>query len=673
MRQPPTGTVTFLFTDIEGSTRLWENSPDAMRPALARHDQILRETIAANSGYVFKTVGDAFCAAFATAPEAGQAALAIQRSLSAEPWATASPLRVRMALHTGVAEERDGDYFGQPLNRVARLLSAGHGGQTLLSLAAQELTRDRLPSSAALRDLGLRRLKDLDRPEHVFQLLHPSLPADFPPLRSLDNPDLPNNLPQQVTSFIGRGKEVAEVKTLLEATRLLTLAGAGGAGKSRLSLQVAADLLDRYFDGVWLVELAPLSDPALVPQAVADALGVREEPGKPIARTLTEWLRPKRLLLILDNCEHLVAACAALAADLLRNCPQARLLTSSREPLGVAGETVHRLPSLELPDLRRVQTVGGVSQYEAVRLFIDRAQAARPDFSVTDANAPAVAQVCVHLDGIPLAIELAAARVRSLSAEEINARLDRRFRLLTGGARTLLPRQQTLQALIDWSHDLLTDAEKVLLRRLSVFAGGWTLAEAEAVCTDGDISDLDVLDLLTSLSDKSLVIAEARGSGTRYRLLETLRQYADDRLQQAGGQETMRGRHRERFFALAREAEPQLEGPGRAGWLDRLGADLDNLRAALDDGLARAATDQALAVRVIQAVAALRALWQARALRREGHAYAEAALTVNAQVRDSDEAKEQLSVLALLHSYDGDHPTACALMDERLACFFFIV
>ena len=581
MRQPPTGTVTFLFTDIQGSTRLWEQHPDAMRPALVRHDHLMRQAIIQQGGYVFKTVGDAFCAAFPSAPDALAAALAAQVALAAEPWGLPTALRVRMALHTGAAEERDGDYFGQPLNRVARLMAAGHGGQTLLSGATQELARDYLPEAMTLLDLGQRRLKDLGRPEHVYQAAHPSLPSEFPPLRSLDNPELPNNLPQQVTSFIGRETQVEEVTRLLGRTHLLTLTGAGGCGKTRLSLQVAADLLDQYFDGVWLAELAALSDPALVPQAVATALGVKEEPGKPLSQTLVAALKPKRLLIVLDNCEHLVAACAALATDLLRSCPQVRILASSREALNVSGEQTFRVPSLTLPDPKQVQTVESLSQYEAVRLFIERAQAVQPSFAVTTANAPAMAQVCFHLDGIPLAIELAAARVRSLSAEEINRRLDQRFRLLTGGARNVLPRQQTLRALIDWSYDLLTGAEKALLCRLSVFVGGWTLSAAEAVCAGEPVKDWEVLDLLTALVDKSLVAAERWGNGTRYRLLETVRQYGGDRLRESGESEAVSGRVAAYFLALAEEAEPQMRGPEQEVWLSRLETEHDNLRASL--------------------------------------------------------------------------------------------
>lgn len=478
----PTGTVTFLFTDIEGSSKLWDAHPEQMQATVARHDQILREAIAGHNGITFKTVGDAFCVSFSVAADALDTALRAQRALFAEPWPEDVGIRVRMALHTGTADERDGDYFGPALNRVARLLAAGHGGQTLVSQTVRDLTLDTLPPDAALRDLGAKRLRDLQRPEQVFQLLHPDLPSEFAPLRTLDV--LPNNLPRQVTSFVGREREIAEVRRLLGTTRLLTLTGSGGAGKTRLSLQVAADLLDEYADGVWLTELASLSGPALVPQSVASALGVREEPGRALVETLTDWLKSRTLLLLLDNCEHLLTACAQLADTLLKACPNLHILASSREGLGIAGETTYRIPSLSLPDAKEAATPESLSQYESVRLFIERAVAASPSFQVTNQNAPAVAQLCVRLDGIPLAIELAAARIRALSVDQIAQRLNDRFRLLTGGSRTALPRQQTLRALIDWSYDLLSDEEKTLLRRLSVFAGGWTLEAAEAVCAD---------------------------------------------------------------------------------------------------------------------------------------------------------------------------------------------
>src|SRR5579871_4949806 len=478
----PSGTVTFLFTDIEGSTHLWEEHPEAMRTALARHDALVRGVIERHNGHVFKTVGDAFCAAFPTASEAVHAALAAQQALISEPWPAPLTIKVRMALHTGAAEVRDNDYFGQPLNRVARLLAAGYGGQALLSQTTYDLTHDALPPSVRLKTLGAHRLRDLNRPEPVFQLLHPDLPAEFPALKSLDNVFLPNNLPQQLTSFIGREREMAEIRSLLERSRLLTLTGIGGSGKTRLTLQAAAEVLGQYPDGVWLVELASLTDPDLIPQTVASALNLTEQAARSYTQTLIDHLQAKTLLLILDNCEHLIPACARLCYALLRICPRIKILASSREGLGIAGEMTYRVPSLSLPDSKQSLPLERLRQYEAVRLFIERAQLHKPDFTLTDQQAPALASVCHRLDGIPLALELAAARIRSLSVEEINTRLDNRFRLLTGGSRTALPRQQTLRALIDWSYDLLTDQEKRLLCRLSVFAGGWTLEAAERVC-----------------------------------------------------------------------------------------------------------------------------------------------------------------------------------------------
>ena len=669
MNQPPTGTVTFLFTDIEGSTKHWEQNSDAMRPALARHDGLLRDCIEQNGGFVFKTVGDAFCAAFPTANEALQAALAAQVALNAEPWETEAPLRVRMALHTGSAEERGGDYFGQPLNRVARLMAAGHGGQTLLSDVTQGLVRDALPPGSSLLDLGERRLKDLGRPEQVFQLQHPSLPEAFPPLRSLDNPALPNNLPQQATSFIGREKQVEEVKARLGKTRLLTLTGAGGNGKTRLSLQVAAELLDGDGDGVWLVELATLTDPAFVPQAVAGVLGVKEAAGQPMQRTLVDWLKAKRLLLVLDNCEHLVSACASLAADLLRSCPGVHILASSREPLNVSGEQTYRVPTLTLPDPKKPQTVESVSQFEAVRLFIERAQAVQSSFAVTDANAPAVAQVCWRLDGIPLALELAAARVRSLPVGEINVRLDQRFRLLTGGSRTALPRQQTLRALVDWSYDLLTEAEQTLLRRLSVFAGGWTLAAAEGVCCGDPIEDWEVLDLLTGLVDKSLVTYEEVEG--RYRLLESIRQYAADRLGESGEAEAVRGRSASWFLTLAEEAEPKLVGPEQGAWLSRLDAEHDNLRASRSwlegENNENAEERQADAEAGLHLAGTLWRFWFLRGYLSEGRQWLSRVLAGTAGGTVSEGRAKALNGAGTLAKDQGDYAVARTLYEESLA------
>ena len=668
MSELPRGTVTFLFTDIEGSTRLWEELPDAMRYALARHDALLRSAIEQQDGYVFKTIGDAFCAAFHTAPDALTAALLAQQALTSEPWPEGVALKVRMALHTGAAEGRDHDYFGPPLNRVARLLAAGHGRQVLLSLPTEELTRDTLPAGAGLRSLGEHWLRDLNRPETVFQLLHPALPTDFAPLKSLDNPAFPNNLPRQLTSFIGREKEIEEIKTLLTKTSLLTLTGSGGCGKTRLALQVAADVLDQYPDGVWLVELAPLADPALVPQTVASSLGLSEQAGKTFVQTLTEYLKSRRLLLALDNCEHLLATCAQLGNTLLRACPHLTILASSREGLGIAGEQTYRVPSLSLPDPKQTLTVEQVSQYEAVRLFIERALGSKAEFMVTNANAPALASVCHRLDGIPLAIELAAARVRSLSLEEINVRLDNRFRLLTGGSKMALPRQQTLRALIDWSYSLLTEAEKRLLCRLSVFAGGWTLAAAEQVCggeseAEATIEEWEVLDLLTSLLDKSLVAAETQGQGTRYRLLETVRQYGRERLLDAGAGEAVRGRHRDYFVAWAEEAAPKLRSGEQAFWLEALETEHDNLRQALACCLEAAEEGGEAGLRL---GVALGWFWHIRGHYGEGRAYLAAALERTVGAEQQQVRARALNDAGNLASRQGDYAAARALFEESL-------
>jgi predicted ATPase/class 3 adenylate cyclase len=604
MPELPTGTVTFLFSDVEGSTRLLERHPAAYRAAVRRHHDLLRGAGEARGGAVFETVGDAVYAAFAHASDAVAAALAGQRALAAEPWPAGAAPRVRMGLHTGEADLQGGHYFGAPLYRCGRLMAAAHGGQVVLSAATQELVRDALPEGATLKDLGEHRLRDLQRPERVFQLLAPDLTPEFPPLRTLDA--LPNNLPLQLTSFVGRERELAAVRERLTRHRLLTLTGPGGTGKTRLALQVAADLLPEYPDGVWLVELAALADPALVPQAVAQAVGVREEPGRPLLATLADALRPRRLLLLLDNCEHLLDACARLVDALLRACPRLAVLATSREALGIAGEAPHRVPSLALPDAEHPPPVAALVQYDAVRLFAERAAVVQPTFAVTPENAAAVVELCRRLDGIPLALELAAARVRVLPVAQVLARLEDRFRLLTGGSRTALERHQTLQAAVDWSYDLLTDPEKVLFARLGVFAGGFTLEAAEMVASDQGpvagprpaapasgrtpttdhqplITSEDVLDLLTRLVDRSLVVADAEPDGTaRYRLLETLRQYARQRLAASVETDHVRARHAAHFLVFADQAEPQIRGTDPAPCLDRLELEMDNFRSALD-------------------------------------------------------------------------------------------
>ena len=657
--QAPFAVATFLFTDIEGSTRLWEQQPDQMRPALACHDAIVRGAVESNRGAVVKMIGDGAHAVFEDPLDAVAATLRLQQGL-ADPQATHGiALRVRCGLHVGVVERRDNDFFGTVLNRAARIMGTAHGGQVLLSQAVATLVGDRLPAGVALRDLGAVRLRDLASAEHVYQLVHPQLRNDFPPLRSLEA--TPNNLPQQMTSFVGRERDLAQVGKLLLATRLLTLCGVGGLGKTRLSLQLAADAIDRFADGVWFVELAPLTDASRVPQTVASVLGVKEAAGRPVLEALVKYVHDKQLLLILDNCEHLLHACADLAKQLLQAGSQLKVLASSREPLHLAGETTYPVPALAIPDARAVITAEMLPQYEAVRLFIDRAVAVQPAFQVTQENAVAVAAICHHLDGIPLAIELAAARVRALSVMQIAARLDDRFRLLTGGDRTALPRQQTLRALIDWSFDLLTDHERALFRRLSVFAGGWALEAAEAVGAGGDVEQGDVLDLLTHLVDKSLVAMEAQGE--RYRLLETVRQYAQERLDESGEGGRARTQHLRFFLALAEKARPELNGPHQGESLARLDTERENILVA-HAWCDRAEEGADAGVRLAYFV---KPYWFNRGLLGLGHRVTvEALARVGAQERSLNRARV-LADAGQFCSYMGRYAEAQGYLEESLS------
>jgi predicted ATPase/class 3 adenylate cyclase len=575
----PTGTVTFLFTDLESSTRLWEEQPEAMRAALARHDLILTESVEAQEGKVVKGTGDGLHAVFGTAEGAVEAAVACQLALSGERWGVTGPLRVRMGLHTGAAEQRGGDYFGPVLNRAARLMAVAHSGQVLCSQATADLVRDSLAPAVTLLDLGEHRLRDLSRPENVFQVCARGLESEFGPLASLDA--FPGNLPVVRTPLVGRHREVGEVSDLLASDRLVTLTGVGGVGKTRLALQVAAEVLDRFPQGVWLVSLAPIRDPGLVPDAVAAAVGIRDQPGRSLIEVLCDALEHRQLLLVLDNCEHVIGAVAQVADQLLDRCSDVRLLATSREALGIDGEYRWPTPSLSVAG-RAVREARELVGVEAVQLFVERARAVRRDFAVTSENAAAVAEICDRLDGIPLAIQLAAARVSVLAPQDILRRLDQRFRLLTGGSRTALERHQTMRAAIEWSYALLDETEQQLFQRLSIFSGGFDLGAAEAVATGDAVDQPAVLDLLSGLIAKSMILADLSGASTRYRILETLREFGRDRLVDSGEADGVRTRHARHYVDLAEARYNEMVQDRTSDAYEDLERELDNLRVAHD-------------------------------------------------------------------------------------------
>ncbi len=581
----PTGTVTFAFTDIEGSTRRWERDRAAMERALKKHDALLRETISRHGGHVFKTVGDAFCAAFARPEDAVAAMLDAQRALGAEDFSAVDGLHVRAAIHTGTTDERDGDYFGVAVNRVARLLGIGHGGQVLLSGVTADIVQGALPARASLRDLGEHRLRDLARPEYVYQLVGPDLRAEFPPLRSLESHL--NNLPLQLKSFVGREREVAEITALLGTHRLVTLVGSGGIGKTRTSLQVAANFLDESVDGVWFVELAPLADGAFVPAAIAQAVGIAlPMDGDPLVN-LVRALKSKRMLIVLDNCEHMVDAAARIVSSISRDCASVKMLASSRQVLGIEGEESYRLPSLDVPrdDEAKAWSAREAMRSAAVSLFVERARAADKRFDLSDKNAAAVADICRRLDGIPLAIELAAARVKLLSPTQLLQRLDERFRVLTGGSRDALPRQQTLRATIDWSYELLDDTERALFRSLGVFVNGFTF-EGAAALVGGEADENAAFDTLASLVDKSLVIVDADGDALSYRLLESTRFYAREKLDVTGERAEFERRHLVYLRDLFVEARDVAERTARTSEIEDLFArEFEDVRVAVDNAL----------------------------------------------------------------------------------------
>jgi len=654
----PSSELTFLFTDIEGSTSKWEEQPERMAHAIAGHDTLLREAVVQHGGRIVKTTGDGIYAAFNTPAEGMAAVVAIQVGLLDLETTGGMELRVRCGMHTGPVHARDNDYFGGTINRTARIMNAAHGGQILVSREVAEQLRDGLPSKVSLEELGSVRLDGLATSETVFQVVHPKLHDNFPALRELES--TPNNLPQQLTSFVGRERERTEVEEMLTGTRLLTLLGMGGLGKTRLSLQIGASVMESYPDGVWFIDLQTTRDDALVASETARVLGVREEPGRPLLQTLCAHVKTRKLMLIVDNCEQVIEACAALANALLRAAPEVRILATSRIALRVPGEQTYIVQPLPVP--MRDADAATLAKSTAVQLFVERAKLHKPSFALTDKEAPAVAELVYRLEGIPLAIELAAARVRSLAVADINKRLNDRYKILTGGDRTLQARQQTLRALIDWSYDLLEDSEQVLLARLAVFAGGFDLNAIEEICGTDPLDVADVLDIITSLVEKSLLRVEDGDDGARYRMLETIRDYAHEKLTMRGERMPLGIAHCTYYFSMAKAANRESQGAEQAEWTRRIEAELDNLRAAITLTL-DASVDPVIAVKIEVALMWFRIL---RGYASEGRKHIRAALAEPA-VQASDYIHgHALYVGAALAYSQGDNAEARQMLEKCL-------
>ncbi len=646
----PSGTVTFLSTDIEGSTRHLHQLGEEYAALLADHHRLLRSAFTTRGGREIDSQGDAFFVVFPRARDAVEAAVLAQRAIHAYPWPDGIALRVRMGIHTGEPVETEGRFIGIDVHRAARICAAAHGGQVLLSQATRELVEEDLPAAVSLKDLGEWRLKDLVRPQRLFQAVIADLPSEFPPPRTLES--FPNNLPRQLTSFVGREREIAEIKDLLSQTVLLTLTGVGGSGKTRLALQVAAEVVDGYPDGVWWVELAPLTEPGLLPQAVATALGIREQRGRSAMDAVLDHLAQRSLLIVLNNVEHLLQACGVLAETLLRRCPGVRLLATSREPLRLQGEHVYPIPPLSLPAPGLLIPPPTLARHEAIRLFADRAAASRPSFAISEQNAAAIVQICRRVDGIPLALELAAARVKALSIEQIASRLDNQFAVITGGGWSPLPRHQTLSATMDWSYDLLSDPERTLFRRLAVFTGGFGLDAAEVVASGDGLDAPVMVDLLIRLVEKSLVVTEDRGAEVRYRLLEPVRQYALARLRETDEADVLQARHRDFFLGLAEEGHAGLAGPQRMVWRARIETDHDNIRAGLRWSIDRAQLEDAALLG-----AAMARFWAARGFLTEGWAWLNELRRYESRVSPYARAR-LLSGMGLLAFEIGEHEQA---------------
>ncbi len=673
----PSGSVTFLFTDIEGSTRLAQEFPDTLRAALEKHNSILTKAFESNNGFVFEIVGDAYCCAYENAADAVKTAVEVQINLSKVKWEDAV-IKIRIGIHSGKAEWNGKTYQGYiTLARTSRVMSATYGEQILISNETYELAKEEfiigVPglenengnreicierdwNRISFRDLGERRLKDLIQPMRLFQIVSPELAADFPPLKTLDA--RPNNIPFQLTNFIGREEEIKQIKNLIQQTHLLTLTGPGGGGKTRLALQVSADIIDDFANGVWIAELASLLDPGLLPQAIAQAIGIQEQPKQSPEDTLIDFLQDKNMLIILDNCEHIVEHCANLSEKLLINCPGLKIIATSREELRCRGEQTHRIQSLKIPNPKEKISLEKLYEYEAVILFIERAIAVNSKFTVNEDNAHALAEICYQLDGIPLAIELAASKVTVLSVEKLNIRLDDRFKLLTGGKRTAMPRQQTLRALIDWSYDLLLEQEKLLWGRLSVFAGGWTMEAAEAICSDEKIRAEEVLDLLSNLTEKSIIIFDDEKE--RYRMLESIRQYGMDKLSETGDRKVISRNHLKYYMKFAESAEVKLIGSEMKTWLGKLDEDSGNFEKAL-----LLSSEKVYNEEVLRLAGALGYYWKIRGHFSAGSRWLENVLLNSPEVINSARGKA-LCLAGILARHQGEYEKAVKYNEESL-------
>jgi len=658
----PSGTVTFLFTDIEGSTRLLQQLGEKYAGLLAEQQQLLREACETHGGSVVSTQGDSFFVAFSSAVDAILAVVESQRALTAHAWPSGVNVRVRMGLHTGEAQISSANYVGIDVHRAARIAAAAHGGQVLLSQRITELVESELPEGVTLRDLGEHRLKDLRQPKHLYQLNIMGLPVDFPPINSLDA--LLNNLPVQLTSFVGREKELEEIKKLIESSRLVTLTGAGGSGKTRLALEVAAEMVGNFHSGVFFIALAPITDSGLVISTIAQALGITETAGLSILENLMEYLQSKSLLLMLDNFEQVISA-APQVAELLATCGELKILVTSREGLRINGEREYPVPSLALPDLRQLPSLESLSQYAAVELFVQRAQAVKPDFNITAETAQSVAEICTQLDGLPLAIELAAARIKVLSPHVIHARLEHRLEFLTGGARDLPVRQQALRSAIAWSYDLLDENEQELFRQLSVFVDGCTVDAVEAVVGD-HMDRVSLLDQSGSLVDKSLLLeVEGKDGEPRFVLLETLREFGLEQLEASGKGGAIRDRHANFFLALAEQAEASLESSEQVRWMDRMRQEHDNLRAALE----WSKTAEGAGELCLKLAGALGYFWEMCGYFSEGRERLSAILSMQiAQGRTTARAK-LLARAAELSYRQSDYPATHVLAQESLEIY----